>query len=71
MLGAFIQGLPNAEGRVFAGGTDRVLDAVLPILTGIALIFGYGLLDVQFCWCSRPKPTSSGRAAMAAPAWWV
>jgi cytochrome bd ubiquinol oxidase subunit II len=42
MLGAFIQGF-KVEGRVFAGGP---LDFLTPfsVLTGIALIFGYGLL---------------------------
>jgi cytochrome bd ubiquinol oxidase subunit II len=42
MLGAFIQGF-KVEGRVFAGGA---LDFLTPfsVLTGIALIFGYGLL---------------------------
>jgi cytochrome bd ubiquinol oxidase subunit II len=42
MLGAFIQGF-NVEGRVFAGGP---LDFLTPFsaLTGIALVFGYGLL---------------------------
>ena len=42
MLGAFIQGF-KVEGRVFAGGP---LDFLTPfsVLTGIALVFGYGLL---------------------------
>jgi cytochrome bd ubiquinol oxidase subunit II len=42
MLGAFIQGF-KVEGRVFAGGA---LDFLTPfsVLTGIALVFGYGLL---------------------------
>jgi cytochrome d ubiquinol oxidase subunit II len=42
MLGAFIQGF-NVEGRAFAGGP---LDFLTPfsVLTGIALVFGYGLL---------------------------
>jgi cytochrome d ubiquinol oxidase subunit II len=42
MLGAFIQGF-KVEGRVFAGGP---LDFLSPfsVLTGIALVFGYGLL---------------------------
>jgi cytochrome d ubiquinol oxidase subunit II len=42
MLGAFIQGF-KVEGRAFAGGP---LDFLTPfsVLTGIALIFGYGLL---------------------------
>jgi len=42
VLGAFIQGF-KVEGRVFAGGP---LDFLTPfsVLTGIALIFGYGLL---------------------------
>jgi cytochrome d ubiquinol oxidase subunit II len=42
MLGAFIQGF-KIEGRVFAGGP---LDFLTPfsVLTGIALVFGYGLL---------------------------
>jgi cytochrome d ubiquinol oxidase subunit II len=42
MLGAFIQGF-KVEGRAFAGGA---LDFLTPfsVLTGIALVFGYGLL---------------------------
>jgi cytochrome d ubiquinol oxidase subunit II len=42
MLGAFIQGF-KVEGRAFAGGP---LDFLTPfsVLTGIALVFGYGLL---------------------------
>ena len=42
MLGAFIQGF-NVEGRAYAGGP---LDFLTPfsVLTGIALVFGYGLL---------------------------
>jgi cytochrome d ubiquinol oxidase subunit II len=42
MLGAFIQGF-KVEGRVFAGSP---LDFLTPfsVLTGIALVFGYGLL---------------------------
>jgi len=42
MLGAFIQGF-KIDGRVFAGGP---LDFLTPfsVLTGIALVFGYGLL---------------------------
>src|SRR5262245_62759277 len=42
MLGAFIQGF-KVEGRVFAGGP---LDFLTPfsVLTGIALIFGSGVL---------------------------
>jgi cytochrome d ubiquinol oxidase subunit II len=42
MLGAFIQGF-NVEGRAYAGGS---LDFLTPfsVLTGIALVFGYGLL---------------------------
>ena len=42
MLGAFIQGF-NVEGRAFAGGA---FDFLTPFsaLTGIALVFGYGLL---------------------------
>jgi cytochrome bd ubiquinol oxidase subunit II len=42
MLGAFIQGF-KVEGRVFAG---RALDFLTPfsVVTGIALVFGYGLL---------------------------
>jgi cytochrome bd ubiquinol oxidase subunit II len=42
MLGAFIQGF-NVEGRAFAGGP---FDFLTPFsaLTGIALVFGYGLL---------------------------
>src|SRR5262249_25204207 len=42
MLGAFIQGF-KVEGRAFAGGP---LDFLTPFsfLTGIALVFGYGLL---------------------------
>src|SRR5271166_1465399 len=42
MLGAFIQGF-NVEGRVFAGGPFDFLTP-FSILTGIALVFGYGLL---------------------------
>src|SRR6476660_5403611 len=42
MLGGFIQGF-NVEGRAFAGGP---LDFLTPfsVLTGFALVFGYGLL---------------------------
>jgi cytochrome d ubiquinol oxidase subunit II len=42
VLGAFIQGF-KVEGRVFAGGS---FDCFTPfsLLTGIALVFGYGLL---------------------------
>jgi cytochrome d ubiquinol oxidase subunit II len=42
MLGAFIQGF-NVAGRAYAGGP---LDFLTPfsVLTGIALVFGYGLL---------------------------
>ena len=42
MLGAFIQGF-NVEGRAFAGSPFDFLTP-FSILTGIALIFGYGLL---------------------------
>jgi cytochrome d ubiquinol oxidase subunit II len=42
MLGAFIQGF-KVEGRVFAGGPFDFLTP-FSVLTGIALIFGYGLL---------------------------
>ena len=42
MLGAFIQGF-NVEGRAFAGGPFDFLTP-FSVLTGIALIFGYGLL---------------------------
>ena len=42
MLGAFIQGF-EVEGRAFAGGSFDFLTP-FSILTGIALIFGYGLL---------------------------
>jgi cytochrome d ubiquinol oxidase subunit II len=42
MLGAFIQGF-RVDGRVFAGS---IFDFLTPfsVLTGIALVFGYGLL---------------------------
>src|SRR5712671_3418294 len=42
MLGAFIQGF-RVEGRVFVG---TAFDFLTPfsVLTGIALVFGYGLL---------------------------
>jgi cytochrome bd ubiquinol oxidase subunit II len=42
MLGAFIQGF-KVEGRVFAGGPFDFLTP-FSVLTGIALVFGYGLL---------------------------
>ena len=42
MLGAFIQGF-KVEGRVFAGGPLEFLTP-FSVLTGIALVFGYGLL---------------------------
>ena len=42
MLGAFIQGF-KVEGRAFAGGPFDFLTP-FSVLTGIALIFGYGLL---------------------------
>jgi cytochrome d ubiquinol oxidase subunit II len=42
MLGAFIQGF-NVEGRAFAGGPFDFLTP-FSVLTGIALVFGYGLL---------------------------
>jgi cytochrome d ubiquinol oxidase subunit II len=42
MLGAFIQGF-NVEGRAYAGGPFDFLTP-FSILTGIALVFGYGLL---------------------------
>ena len=42
ILGAFIQGF-EVEGRVFAGGSFDFLTP-FSVLTGIALVFGYGLL---------------------------
>jgi cytochrome bd ubiquinol oxidase subunit II len=42
MLGAFIQGF-KVEGRAFAGGPFDFLTP-FSVLTGIALVFGYGLL---------------------------
>src|SRR5262249_62227657 len=42
MLGAFIQGF-KVDGRVFAGGPLDFLTS-FSVLTGIALVFGYGLL---------------------------
>jgi len=42
MLGAFIQGF-KVEGRVFAGGPFDFLTP-FSVLTGISLVFGYGLL---------------------------
>ena len=42
VLGAFIQGF-EVEGRVFAGGSFDFLTP-FSVLTGIALVFGYGLL---------------------------
>jgi cytochrome d ubiquinol oxidase subunit II len=42
ILGAFIQGF-EVEGRVFAGSSFDFLTA-FSVLTGIALVFGYGLL---------------------------
>ena len=42
MLGAFIQGF-NVEGRAFAGGPFDFLTP-FSVLSGIALLFGYGLL---------------------------
>jgi cytochrome d ubiquinol oxidase subunit II len=42
MLGAFIQGF-KVEGRAFAGGPLDFLTS-FSVLTGIALVFGYGLL---------------------------
>jgi len=42
MLGAFVQGF-KVEGRVFAGGAFDFLTP-FSVLTGIGLVFGYGLL---------------------------
>src|SRR5262252_4972555 len=42
MLGAFIQGF-QTDGRVFSGGSFDCF-SVFSIFTGIALLFGYGLL---------------------------
>ena len=42
VLGAFIQGF-EVQGRVFAGGSFDFLTP-FSVLTGVALVFGYGLL---------------------------
>jgi cytochrome d ubiquinol oxidase subunit II len=47
VLGAFIQGF-RVEGRQFAGGTWDWLSP-FSILTGIGLVFGYGLLGATWC----------------------
>ena len=52
VLGSFIQGF-KVDGRHFTGTS---FDWVTPfaLLTGVALMFGYGLLGAVG-WCSRPR----------------
>jgi cytochrome d ubiquinol oxidase subunit II len=47
VLGAFIQGFSN-DGRQFTGGTWDFLTP-FSLLTGVSLIFGYGLLGATWC----------------------
>jgi cytochrome bd ubiquinol oxidase subunit II len=47
VLGAFVQGFAN-DGRQFTGGTWDFLSP-FTVLTGISLIFGYGLLGATWC----------------------
>ena len=47
VLGAFVQGFAN-DGRQFTGGTFDFLTP-FSVLTGISLIFGYGLLGATWC----------------------
>ncbi|MCB5174304.1 MULTISPECIES: cytochrome d ubiquinol oxidase subunit II [Microvirga] len=47
VLGAFVQGFAN-DGRQFTGGTWDFLTP-FSMLTGISLIFGYGLLGATWC----------------------
>jgi cytochrome d ubiquinol oxidase subunit II len=46
VLGVYVQGIPVA-GRAFGGGTLDFI-APFPLLTGVGLVFGYGLLGA--CW---------------------
>ena len=60
VLGSFIQGF-KVDGRNFTGTS---FDWVTPfaLLTGVALMFGYGLLGAAG-WCSRPRVIcKTGRA---------
>ncbi|MXQ11385.1 cytochrome d ubiquinol oxidase subunit II [Microvirga makkahensis] len=47
VLGAFVQGFAN-DGRQFTGGTFDFLSP-FSVVTGIGLIFGYGLLGATWC----------------------
>jgi cytochrome bd ubiquinol oxidase subunit II len=47
VLGAFVQGFSN-NGRAFTGGTFDFLTP-FSLLTGVALILGYGLLGATWC----------------------
>src|SRR5829696_3747867 len=47
VLGAFVQGFAN-NGRAFTGGTFDFLTP-FSLLTGVALILGYGLLGATWC----------------------
>ncbi|MGO4387972.1 cytochrome d ubiquinol oxidase subunit II [Microvirga sp. 2YAF29] len=47
VLGAFVQGF-STDGRQFTGGTFDFLTP-FSVLTGISLIFGYGLLGATWC----------------------
>jgi cytochrome d oxidase subunit CydB len=66
VLGAFIQGF-EVQGRVFAGGSFDFLTP-FSILTGVALVFGYGLLGAGWLVLKTEGELQAGRAVRAAGA---